>query len=144
MAGPLDGVRIIEVGEVISAPLAVMMLAEQGADVIKVEPPGHGEESRQLSNYRAGMAGLYANCNHGKRSIGIDLKTPEGLELLYQLSGAPTSSSRIGAPALPNACASPSRICAASTTGSSTPRSRATATGAPMPGAGATTRSSRR
>lgn len=85
MAGPLEGVRIIEVGEVISAPLGVMMLAEQGADVIKVEPPGHGEESRQLSNYRAGMAGLYANCNHGKRSIGIDLKTAEGLELLYEL-----------------------------------------------------------
>ena len=85
MAGPLDGVRIIEVGEVISAPLGVMMLAEQGADVIKVEPPAHGEESRQLSNYRAGMAGLYANCNHGKRSIGIDLKTAEGLELLYEL-----------------------------------------------------------
>lgn len=85
MAGPLAGVRIIEVGEVISAPLGVMMLAEQGADVIKIEPPGHGEESRQLSNYRAGMAGLYANCNHGKRSIGIDLKTAEGLELLYAL-----------------------------------------------------------
>ncbi len=85
MAGPLAGVRIIEVGEVISAPLGVMMLAEQGADVIKVEPPGHGEESRQLSNYRAGMAGLYANCNHGKRSIGIDLKTAEGRELLYTL-----------------------------------------------------------
>lgn len=85
MAGPLEGVRIIEVGEVISAPLGVMMLAEQGADVIKVEPPSHGEESRQLSNYRAGMAGLYANCNHGKRSIGLDLKTEEGLELLYQL-----------------------------------------------------------
>ncbi|MEZ4332732.1 MAG: CoA transferase [Myxococcota bacterium] len=85
MAGPLAGVRIIEVGEVISAPLGVMLLAEQGADVVKVEPPRHGEESRQLSNYRAGMAGLYANCNHGKRSIGIDLKTAEGLELLYEL-----------------------------------------------------------
>jgi len=85
MAGPLAGVRIIEVGEVISAPLGVMMLAEQGADVIKVEPPRHGEESRQLSNYRAGMAGLYANCNHGKRSIGIDLKTEQGRELLYAL-----------------------------------------------------------
>lgn len=85
MAGPLHGVRILEVGEVISAPLGVMMLAEQGADVIKVEPPGHGEESRQLSNYRAGMAGLYVNCNHGKRSIGIDLKTADGLALLYDL-----------------------------------------------------------
>lgn len=85
MPGPLDGIRIIEVGEVISAPLGIMLLAEQGADVVKVEPPRHGEESRQLSNYRAGMAGLYANCNQGKRSIGLDLKQPEGLELLYAL-----------------------------------------------------------
>jgi crotonobetainyl-CoA:carnitine CoA-transferase CaiB-like acyl-CoA transferase len=53
--------------------------------VIKVEPPGHGEESRQLANYRNGMAALYANCNHGKRSIGIDLKSEPGLEMLYEL-----------------------------------------------------------
>jgi crotonobetainyl-CoA:carnitine CoA-transferase CaiB-like acyl-CoA transferase len=85
MAGPLEGVRIVDVSEVISGPLAVMILAEQGADVIKVEPPGHGEESRQLANYRDGMAALYANCNHGKRSIGIDLKTEPGLETLYDL-----------------------------------------------------------
>ena len=85
MAGPLDGVRIIDVSEVISGPLAVMMLAEQGADVIKVEPPKYGEQSRQLSNYRAGMAALYANCNHGKRSIGLDLKQPEGLEIFHEL-----------------------------------------------------------
>ena len=85
MPGPLEGVRIIDVSEVISGPLAVMILAEQGADVIKVEPPRYGEESRQLANYRDGMAALYANCNHGKRSIGIDLKTEDGLELLYEL-----------------------------------------------------------
>jgi crotonobetainyl-CoA:carnitine CoA-transferase CaiB-like acyl-CoA transferase len=85
MPGPLHGVRIIDVSEVISGPLAVMMLAEQGADVIKVEPPRYGEQSRQLSNYRDGMAALYANCNHGKRSIGINLKTEEGLALFHDL-----------------------------------------------------------
>ena len=85
MPGPLDGIRIIDVTEVISGPLATMILADQGADVIKVEPPKYGDESRQLANYRAGMAALYLNCNHGKRSIGINLKTPEGLELLYDL-----------------------------------------------------------
>jgi crotonobetainyl-CoA:carnitine CoA-transferase CaiB-like acyl-CoA transferase len=85
MPGPLSGIRIIDVSEVISGPLAVMILAEQGADVIKVEPPKYGEQSRQLSNYRDGMAALYANCNHGKRSIGINLKTAEGLELFYDL-----------------------------------------------------------
>ncbi len=85
MAGPLDGVRIIDVSEVISGPFAVMVLAEQGADVIKVEPPKYGEESRQLANYRDGMAALYANCNHGKRSIGINLKSEDGLALFYEL-----------------------------------------------------------
>lgn len=85
MAGPLEGIRIIDVSEVISGPLAAMILAEQGADVIKVEPPAYGEESRQLANYRDGMAALYANCNHGKRSIGINLKTEQGLGLLYDL-----------------------------------------------------------
>lgn len=85
MPGPLDGVRIIDVSEVISGPLAVMILAEQGADVIKIEPPKYGEESRQLANYREGMAGLFLNCNQGKRSIGLDLKSDEGLALLYDL-----------------------------------------------------------
>jgi len=85
MPGPLAGFRIIDISEVISGPLTAMILADQGADVIKVEPPGHGEESRQLANYRDGMAALYANCNHGKRSIGIDLKHERGLELFYDL-----------------------------------------------------------
>jgi crotonobetainyl-CoA:carnitine CoA-transferase CaiB-like acyl-CoA transferase len=85
MAGPLAGVRVIDVSEVISGPLAAMILADQGADVIKVEPPKYGEESRQLANFRGGMAALYANCNHGKRSIGLNLKSEEGLALLYDL-----------------------------------------------------------
>jgi len=85
MPGPLHGFRVIDVSEVISGPLAAMVLADQGADVIKVEPPKYGEEARQLANYRAGMASLYLNCNHGKRSIGIDLKKPEGLALLHRL-----------------------------------------------------------
>lgn len=85
MPGPLHGIRIVDVTEVISGPLATMILADQGADIVKVEPPKYGDESRQLANYRAGMAALYLNCNHGKRSIGINLKTGEGLELLYEL-----------------------------------------------------------
>jgi crotonobetainyl-CoA:carnitine CoA-transferase CaiB-like acyl-CoA transferase len=85
MAGPLAGVRILDLSERVSGPLGVMLLAEQGADVIKVEPPKHGDGNRELSNYRNGMAGLYANCNHGKRSIGINLKTEEGLEVFYDL-----------------------------------------------------------
>ncbi|HIF98219.1 MAG TPA: CoA transferase [Myxococcales bacterium] len=85
MAGPLAGVRVVDVSEVISGPLATMILADQGAGVLKIEPPRYGEESRQLANYRNGMAGLYANCNHGKRSIGLDLKTERGLELALEM-----------------------------------------------------------
>jgi crotonobetainyl-CoA:carnitine CoA-transferase CaiB-like acyl-CoA transferase len=83
--GPLHGVRVIDISEVISGPLVSMILAEQGADVVKVEPPRHGEESRQLANYRAGISALYVNCNHGKRSIGLDLKSAAGLEVFYEL-----------------------------------------------------------
>ncbi len=85
MAGPLSGVRVVDVSEVISGPLATMILADQGAEILKIEPPGYGEESRQLANYRDGMAGLYANCNHGKRSIGINLKSERGLELALEM-----------------------------------------------------------
>ena len=85
MAGPLTGVRVVDVSEVISGPLATMILADQGAEILKIEPPRYGEESRQLANYRDGMAGLYANCNHGKRSIGINLKSERGLELALEM-----------------------------------------------------------
>lgn len=85
MAGPLSDVRIVDVSEVISGPLSTMILADQGAEILKIEPPRYGEESRQLANYRDGMAGLYANCNHGKRSIGIDLKSERGLELAHEM-----------------------------------------------------------
>ncbi|MFP6641833.1 MAG: CoA transferase, partial [Myxococcota bacterium] len=85
MAGPLAGFRIIDVSEVISGPLATMILADQGAEIIKIEPPRYGEESRQLANYRDGMAGIYLNCNHGKRSIGLDLKSEAGLAIALDL-----------------------------------------------------------
>ena len=85
MAGPLSGVRVVDVSEVISGPLATMILADQGADILKIEPPSYGEESRQLANYRNGMAGLYANCNHGKRSIGINMKSERGLALALEM-----------------------------------------------------------
>ena len=85
MPGPLAGIRIVDVSEVISGPLATMILADQGAEIIKIEPPRHGEESRQLANYRQGMAALYLNCNHGKRSIGLDLKSEKGLSICQDL-----------------------------------------------------------
>ena len=63
-----------------------MLLADQGADVIKVESPGLGDLMRYLGSSRGGMTGLFAGCNRGKRGITIDLKHPEGVSLLRSMA----------------------------------------------------------
>ena len=85
MPGPLDGVRVIDFSGVVSGPLATMLLADQGADVIKVEPPDRGDLLRREAFSRGGLTSLFANCNRGKRSIVIDLRTPEGLAIAHDL-----------------------------------------------------------
>jgi crotonobetainyl-CoA:carnitine CoA-transferase CaiB-like acyl-CoA transferase len=83
--GPLSGIRIVDVSSVVSGPLGAMLLADQGADVIKVEYPGLGDSMRQKLNYRAGMSSLFVNCNRGKRSIVVDLKSDAGREIVCAL-----------------------------------------------------------
>jgi crotonobetainyl-CoA:carnitine CoA-transferase CaiB-like acyl-CoA transferase len=82
MPGPLDGYRIIDVTQMISGPVATMMLGDQGADVIKVEPPGSGDLTRALGGRRRGMAPIFASSNRSKRSVALDLKNARGIELL--------------------------------------------------------------
>ena len=84
MAGPLDGVRVIDLTSMISGPLATMMLADQGADVIKVEPP-HGDHSRLVATRRGGFSASFLNNNRNKRSVVLDLKKPQGLAALKKL-----------------------------------------------------------
>ncbi len=85
MPGPLDGYRIVDLTQLISGPLATMILADQGADVIKVEPPGRGDLTRALGGAHRGMAPIFATSNRNKRSVVLDLKQPRGVELLEQL-----------------------------------------------------------
>lgn len=85
MNGPLDGVRIIDLTAMVSGPLATMMLADQGAEVIKVENPAGGDFTRSASNRRGGFAASYLNNNRNKRSIAIDLKNAEGRDALLRL-----------------------------------------------------------
>ena len=85
MPGPLNGFRVIDVTQMISGPMATMILADQGADVIKVEPPGIGDLTRALAGRRRGMSPPFAVINRNKRSIAIDLKTARGLELIKRL-----------------------------------------------------------
>ena len=85
-AGPLAGVRVIEVGHVLAGPFAGMLLADLGADVIKVEA-ADGDLSRQVgSQYVDGHNVYFASINRNKRSVHIDLTTAEGQDQLRELA----------------------------------------------------------
>ena len=85
MTGPLEGFRIVDLTSVISGPLATMILADQGADVIKVETPRGGDFTRASANRRGGFSASFVNNNRNKRSIALDLKNPKGLEALMAI-----------------------------------------------------------
>ena len=78
MAGPLAGVRVVEVAGVVSVPWATMLLADQGAEVVKIEPPVKGDILRHAPFGCGGMSAFFANCNRGKRSVVLDLTHPDG------------------------------------------------------------------
>ena len=80
----LDGIRILDLTRNIAGPVATMMAAEMGADVIKVEPPG-GDEMRTWPPFIDGQSVYFISCNRGKRSISLDLKSAEGKALFLDL-----------------------------------------------------------
>lgn len=87
MPGPLDGTRIIDLTSMISGPLATMLLADQGADVIKVEnPEGGGDHTRAANNQRGGFSASFLNNNRNKRSLALDLKNPKARDALLRLA----------------------------------------------------------
>ena len=86
---PLDGVRVVDLSRVLAGPYATMVLADLGADVVKVERPGEGDETRSWGPpYAGGEAAYFLAVNRGKRSVAVDLKHPEGLALALELSAA--------------------------------------------------------
>ncbi len=86
MPGPLDGYKIIDLTGMVSGPAATMLLADQGANVIKVEnPSAGGDHTRVVSKHGSGLASSFLNNNRNKRSITIDLKHPDGLTTLMRL-----------------------------------------------------------
>ncbi len=84
MAGPLAGVRVLDLTSMISGPIATMMLADQGADVIKVEPTS-GDLVRHMGPNRHGLTATFISANRSKRSLAVDLKTEGGMEVLKRL-----------------------------------------------------------
>jgi len=85
MPGPLDGYRVIDLTAMISGPLATMVLADQGADVIKVENPAGGDHTRESSNLSNGFSASFLNNNRNKRSVALNLKDARGIEALKRL-----------------------------------------------------------
>ncbi|MEC7845214.1 MAG: CaiB/BaiF CoA-transferase family protein [Actinomycetota bacterium] len=86
MAGPLEGYKILDLTQVVSGPFATMLLADQGADVIKVEPvSGLGDITRLPSFDKGGIGAFYMNNNRGKQSISLDLSQDAGREVIKRL-----------------------------------------------------------
>ncbi len=81
----LEGLRVIDVTQAMAAPFCTMNLADMGADVIKVEPPG-GEDMRRGSAGRGGESGTFMTMNRSKRGITVDLKQPEGVQIVRRLA----------------------------------------------------------
>ena len=82
--GPLEGVKVLDLTSMVSGPMAAMMLADQGAEVIKIEPT-HGEQLRHMAAPHNGVNPAFYSCNRGKKSLAIDLKSEEGKEILLKL-----------------------------------------------------------
>jgi crotonobetainyl-CoA:carnitine CoA-transferase CaiB-like acyl-CoA transferase len=80
----LAGVKVLDLTSMVSGPVAAMMLADQGADVIKVEPTS-GEQMRHIGPTVNKVTAAFFSCNRGKRSIGVDLKSEDGKKILFDL-----------------------------------------------------------
>jgi crotonobetainyl-CoA:carnitine CoA-transferase CaiB-like acyl-CoA transferase len=85
VTGPLHGYRVVDTTQMISGPVATMLLGDQGADIIKVEPIRGGDLVRHLGAPRGGMAPTFATSNRSKRSIALDLKNARGRAVLERL-----------------------------------------------------------
>ena len=84
MPGPLAGVRVLDLTTMVSGPVATMMLGDQGADVIKIESPG-GDLMRNYGTVHKGMSSSFLSSNRNKRSLCVNIKAQEGLEIVRKL-----------------------------------------------------------
>jgi crotonobetainyl-CoA:carnitine CoA-transferase CaiB-like acyl-CoA transferase len=86
MAGPLDGIRILDLSVALTGPYAAALLGDQGAEVIKLERPGLGDIGRWVGVSVNGISALFQASNRGKRSIAVDVQTPDGLAIARDLA----------------------------------------------------------
>ena len=86
MAGPLEGLFVLDISRTLAGPFCTMNLGDMGADVIKVEEPTSGDETRQWSPYWDGQSCFYLAVNRNKRNIAVNLKHPQGVEVVKKLA----------------------------------------------------------
>ena len=86
MPGPLEGIRILDLSIALTGPYATALLADQGAEVIKVERPGIGDIGRWVGVSVGGMSAMYQACNRGKRCLAADIGRPEGAEVVRAIA----------------------------------------------------------
>ena len=84
--GPLEGIQVLDFTRVLAGPSASMALADLGAEIIKVEPPVNGDETRTFPPFRKGESHYYISANRGKKSIVIDLKSEAGVRVAKDLA----------------------------------------------------------
>ncbi len=83
--GPLAGIRVLDFTRVLAGPFATQILSDLGADIIKLEPPGKGDETRGFPPHRGGESHYYIAINRGKRSMVVDLRKEQGVALVKKL-----------------------------------------------------------
>ena len=82
----LSGYRILDLSRILAGPFCTMLLGDQGAEIIKVERPGSGDDTRTWGPpFSGGESAYYICCNRSKKSIVVDLKKPEGVELIKEM-----------------------------------------------------------
>ena len=93
MAGPLTGLRVVDLSRILAGPTLTQMLADLGATVIKIEKPGQGDDTRtwgppwlkDKNGNETGESGYYMSANRGKHSVAVDIATPEGADIVRKL-----------------------------------------------------------
>lgn len=85
-SGPLAGIKVLDFSRILSGPYASMVLADLGAEIIKVEPIEKGDETRNFPPFQSGLSHYYIALNRSKKSISLDLKSPEGQKIARDLA----------------------------------------------------------
>ena len=82
---PLSGLKVIDFTRVLAGPLCTMLLGDMGAEVIKIEDPRHGDDTREWAPFVNGWSTYFLGVNRNKKSVAIDLKSPDGSARLEEL-----------------------------------------------------------